>query len=99
MDAQTDGLTLSLLELLVAARKTEARYYTIMLVITISYSGQSMYIGQEVMTRLHELPDLVHKGCCKKSSELSNFIISAYLSSKKLISIHFFCEGYENSNG
>jgi hypothetical protein len=31
--------------------------------------------------------------------ELSNFITLEYVSSKKMIDIHLYCQGYENSKG
>ena len=41
---------------------------------------------------------IVDKGCCKKTG-VSNLVTSALISSKKMIDIHFYCSGYENSEG
>ena len=35
----------------------------------------------------------------QKKRGVLNFITLAYFSSKKMIDIHFYCQGYENSKG
>jgi hypothetical protein len=42
-------------------------------------------------------PKAFCKGCCKKKPGVLNFITLAYVSSKKMIDIHFCSQGYESS--